>query len=274
MASYTIAMIGAGNMGGSLVAGLINHGIAPHNIWVSDVNEEKLSSLHQQYNVHITIDNEKAIKAAEVIIFAIKPQFFKQILLSLAPILCARRPLIISIAAGIRTESMHHWLDANLSIIRAMPNTPALIGAGATALYADANVNEVDKQRASEIMGAVGLVLWVQQEKLMDVVTALSGSGPAYFFQMMESLQNAAVQLGLSEETAKLLTLQTGMGAIKMAMESGQSLNELCKAVTSPGGTTEQALAVLQEADLSTVFSKALQAAKKRSEELADQLGA
>jgi pyrroline-5-carboxylate reductase len=264
-----ITVIGAGNMGSSLIGGLIKDGHPCQKIWASDADEEKLSFLKQRFDVNTTVNNINAAQMADVIILAIKPQYFGAVVTELAKTLREHKPLIISIAAGIRTESIAHWLGAEQAIVRTMPNTPAMIGCGATALYANAHTTETQRNRAESILRAVGITVWLKEESMMDAVTALSGSGPAYFFLMMEALQEAGEQLGLPSETARLLTLQTALGSARMAIESATPLVDLRHHVTSPGGTTEKAVSVLEENNIKALFSKALQAAKLRSEELA-----
>jgi pyrroline-5-carboxylate reductase len=266
----TISIIGAGNMGGSLVGGLINDGHPENQLWVSDPSAEKLHHLKQLFHVQTTTDNLQAAQEAEVIIFAVKPALFAQVATELATLVQKRKPLIISIAAGIREASIQQWLGGNMAIVRTMPNTPALIGSGATALYANPYVSAKQHNTAESILRGVGVIAWVTDEALLDIVTALSGSGPAYFFLIMEILQQTAEQMGLSPDTARLLTLQTALGAARMAYESGKPLDELRKNVTSPGGTTEKAIAVLEQSDLRGILQKALAAAKQRSEELSE----
>jgi pyrroline-5-carboxylate reductase len=271
--SPIITVIGAGNMGSSLVGGLIRHGHPSDKLWASDKSEEKLTHLHNTFHVHTTMDNVQASQSADVIIIAIKPALFASVAAELLTLVQTRKPLIISIAAGVRELTIQHWLGGKTAIVRAMPNTPALIGCGATALYANGYVTPTQHNIAESILRAAGIVVWLENELLMDAVTALSGSGPAYFFLMMESLQEAAEQLGLPTETARLLTLQTALGAARMAIESDTPLVELRRQVTSPGGTTEKAVSVLEENNIRDLFRKALQAAKLRSEELATILG-
>jgi pyrroline-5-carboxylate reductase len=265
-----IAIIGAGNMGSSLISGLIQNGHPAEKLWAADASLEKLETLQHAFSLHTSTNNVSAAEAADIVIFAIKPQMFASAAKELADIIQKRKPLIISIAAGVRVASILHWLGPKTAIVRSMPNTAALISCGATALFANAEVTEEQKNLAESILRAVGVVVWLQQESLMDAVTALSGSGPAYFFLMMESLQQAAEQLGMPKETARLLTLQTALGAARMAIESGQSLAELRENVTSRGGTTEKALSVLEANDIRETFKQALLAAKLRSEELAE----
>lgn len=268
-----ITVIGAGNMGSSLISGLIRDGHPSNSLWACDLSEEKLDVLAQTFQIHTTSDNAQAVAAADVVIFAIKPHYFANIASALQPIIAKHQPLVISIAAGIRISSMQHWLGEKTAIVRSMPNTAALIGCGASALYANTLVTHEQHNLAESILRAVGLVVWLQEESLMDAVTALSGSGPAYFFLVMEAMQQAAERLGLPTDTARLLTLQTALGAARMAIESGKPLVELRQHVTSPGGTTEKAVSVLEESNIRGLFDNALTAAKLRSEELAGILG-
>lgn len=268
-----IAVIGAGNMGSSLIGGLLKDGHPSSKIWATDISEEKLAQLKSQFNVHVTTDNDKAVESADIVILAVKPQYFAPVAKNMQTSVQLRKPLIISIAAGVRAASIQHWLGGNIAIVRAMPNTPALINCGATAMYANEFVSAEQHNAAESVLRAVGLAVWIEHESQMDTVTALSGSGPAYFFLVMEAMQIAAEELGLSAETARLLTLQTGLGATRMAMESDYSLEELRHQVTSPGGTTEKAVSVLEEHNIRELFKKALHGAKLRSEELAGLLG-
>jgi pyrroline-5-carboxylate reductase len=184
-----------------------------------------------------------------------------------------QQPLLITIAAGIRLSDLSRWCNGYHNMIRSMPNTPALLQSGATALYADPAVSDANKDIAETVMRAVGIAIWVNEEAQMDAVTALSGSGPAYFFYVMQVMEQAGIELGLPEETARLLTLQTAFGAAKMAMESTDSPELLRAKVTSPGGTTEQALQTLHENGLQELFNKALHAAHRRSQQLAKEHG-
>ncbi|EKD53683.1 MAG: hypothetical protein ACD_60C00160G0005 [uncultured bacterium] len=268
MNTATIAILGAGNMGTSLLSGLIATGLSPAKLWVTDPDLQKLHALQQQFNVQITQANEEAAKKADVIIFAVKPQIIANVAKSLSHIVQKQKPLIISIAAGIPEKSLEQWLGNQAAIVRTMPNTPALISAGATALHANNNVSSTQHNLAESILRAVGITVWLPKEKDMDAVTALSGSGPAYFFLVIEALQKAGQKLGLPEETARLLTLQTALGAARMALESNLSVAELRERVTSKGGTTEAALAVFEKGHIRDLFTEALHAAKTRSEEL------
>jgi pyrroline-5-carboxylate reductase len=273
MTDTTLAFIGAGNMTGSLVGGLIADGWEPARIHVADPDPQQTERLAQRFSVATTASNPEAINSADAIVLAVKPQIIKRVAGELAPIIAQRHPLVISIAAGIRETSLRYWLGQNAAIVRAMPNTPALVQSGATALYANPLVSNEQRNLAESLLRAVGLVIWVDDEAMMDTVTALSGSGPAYFFLLMEALTSAGNRLGLPEDTARLLTLQTAFGAAKMALESADDAAQLRHRVTSPGGTTERAINELQKSNFEGIVLQALQAATERSRELAIEFG-
>jgi pyrroline-5-carboxylate reductase len=264
-----ITFIGAGNMASSIIGGLVAQGFDANCITASDPFAESLKRLTEIVPVKTTQNNDEAIANADIVVLAVKPQVMEQVTKSIAPAIQTQQPLIISIAAGIEISSLDKWLGGNCALVRCMPNTPALVQTGATALYANAQVNNEQRQQADTILSAVGLALWVDNESQLDAVTALSGSGPAYFFLVMEAMQEAGEELGLSAETARQLTLQTALGASKMAVCSDVDAAELRHRVTSPGGTTEQAVHKLEEGGLRALFNRALNAAKVRSEELA-----
>ncbi|RZU47718.1 pyrroline-5-carboxylate reductase [Fluviicoccus keumensis] len=270
--TITIGFIGAGNMAGALAGGLLARGHAPERLALSDTSEQQLQAFRSQ-GVWTTQDNQALAARADVLVLAVKPQVLKDVLKPLAGIVQARRPLIVSIAAGIPAASIERWLGGNLAIVRAMPNTPALVQAGATGLYANPRVDETLRARAAEILGAVGITVWVEDEALIDSVTAVSGSGPAYFFYVMEAMVAAGRSLGLDEATARSLTLQTALGAAQMAITADAGPEELRRRVTSPGGTTERAIAALDAGKVREAFANALQACAARGAELADVLG-
>ncbi len=274
MKTTRLAFIGAGNMARSLIGGLIADGWNPANISVADPDSHQLSALANRFQVHTDTDNRQVTANSEVVVLAVKPQIMRSVALDLAATVQAGRPLVISVAAGIRTADLERWLGGDCTLVRCMPNTPALVQSGATALFATQAVSAAQKDVAENILRAVGLALWVDDEALMDAVTALSGSGPAYIFLVIEALQEAGQQLGLKEKTAKLLALQTAFGAAKMALESSDEAAVLRQRVTSPGGTTEKALEVLENGRLRALFNDALTAARDRSRELAQQFGA
>jgi len=272
MSAPTIAIIGTGNMGGSLIRGLLHSGHPSECIWASDPNLEKLQVLQHSFHLSVTTDNAQAVEKADCVIFAIKPQQFSSVATGLAALIQRRKPLVVSIAAGIPVANIQHWIGGQPAIVRTMPNIASILTCGATALYANPHVSEEQRSMAESIMRTIGVTVWLLEEGLMDTVTALSGNGPAYFFLVMEALQEAATQLGLPHETARLLTLETAFGAARMAMESNRSLVELRHQVTSPQGTTEKAVSVLEDNDIRGLFKKALQASMRRSEELATLL--
>lgn len=273
MKNSKITFIGCGNMGRSLIGGLIANGLPNTSITGTDLYPEQRQTTASQFNIEMLEDNQLAIKNADIVVLAVKPQSMQDTLRPLSKTLLQHKPLLISIAAGIKLADLGQWAGTDLAIVRAMPNTPALIQAGATALCANQQTSEAQRDLAEAIMRSVGLALWVDDETLMDTVTALSGSGPAYFFLIMEVMEKAASQLGLSHEQARILTLQTAFGATKMALESKHDITSLRQQVTSPGGTTEQALHVLMNGGIEALFHDALKAAQKRSAELAASLG-
>jgi len=275
MTENTIAFIGGGNMAASMIGGLIADGFDPARIRVADPDENKLDRFSSTSGVTTTASNAEAVTGASVVVLAVKPQVLGTVSQELASTVQSGNPLVVSIAAGIREADLGRWLspDNPIAIVRTMPNTPALVQTGATVLYANAQVSYEQRNLAESIMRAVGMTVWIDDEEKMDAVTALSGSGPAYFFLLMEILESAGVDLGLPRDTARLLTLQTGFGATKMALESDEDPASLRERVTSPGGTTEQALKVLREMKIDQAFKQALQAACERSKELAVMLG-
>ncbi len=273
MKKSRITFIGCGNMGRSLIGGLIANGQSVNSITGTDINAEQRQTTASQFNIEVLEDNRQAIKDTDVVVLAVKPQSMQDTLQAIKADLTQEKPLLISIAAGIQLSDLGQWAGEELAIVRTMPNTPAMIQAGATALCANKHTSETQRDLAEAIMRSVGLALWLDDETLMDAVTALSGSGPAYYFLIMEVMEKAATQLGLSQEHARILTLQTAFGAAKMALESNHDAETLRKQVTSPGGTTEQALDVLMNGGIEDLFADALKAAQKRSAELAASLG-
>lgn len=268
-----ICFIGAGNMSRSLIGGLLQSGYSANHIWVADPSPQALESMKQSFSIQGFNDNLSAIELAEIIVLAVKPQQLKSVCLNIADTVRQTQPLIISVAAGIKTDSIGQWLGSSLAIVRTMPNTPALIQAGASGLFANPQVNPKQKDDAENILRAAGLAIWVDHEAKLDIVTALSGSGPAYFFLFMEAMQSAAEKLGLDAKTAELLTMQTAFGAAKMALESNDNCQELRRRVTSPNGTTERAIQSFEQSHLDLTIEKAMQAAHQRAQQLAQELG-
>lgn len=277
MINKKIGFIGSGNMAYSLIGGLTATGVAGNNIWVSDPDADKTAQLASQFETNTASNNHSLVEAVDIVILAVKPQQLAEVCADIAPVTQKTQPLVISIAAGIPSSAIENWLCTEdkqiVALVRCMPNTPALVQSGATALYANNQVNDEQKTLSESILRAVGLTLWLNKESDMDAVTALSGSGPAYFFLVIEALEKAGTALGLDEQTARLLSIQTAFGASKMALESDDSPEVLRKKVTSPGGTTEKAIGILQDGQLEALFAKALIGAKERSIELAQILG-
>jgi len=273
MSTQKVTFIGGGNMARSLIGGLIGDRFAAANITVADPDSNSLNDLQQRFQINIAADNLTALQNADTVVLAVKPQLLHEVIEQLRPALQKQQPLLISIAAGVREASMSQWLGFKLPIVRTMPNTAALVQSGATGLFANAAVSAAQRDQAESILRAVGLTLWVKEESQLDAVTALSGSGPAYFFRVMEIMQQSAENLGLSQDQARLLTLQTAFGAAKLALESSDDLTTLRQNVTSKGGTTAAALQHLQQGGLDELFDGALKAAHARSIELGQLLG-
>lgn len=263
-----ICFIGGGNMAQALIGGLISRGLPPTRITVSDP-VEKVRLLLAEKDVHVTDDNIAAIRDADIVLFAVKPQVLASVLKPLKGLFDGK--LVMSIVAGAEIATIANLLDTD-RIVRVMPNTPALVQTGAHGLYATDAVDAKDRELASQVLAATGLTLWVNSEAQIDAVTAVSGSGPAYFFYMMESMIRAGKNLGLDEKVATALTLQTALGAAQMAITSANTPAELRKNVTSPNGTTQAALEVFDRAQISQNIQAALAAAQKRSQELAQEL--
>jgi len=268
-----IAFIGGGNMATSIIGGLIKQGdISPASISVSDPGADKREKLHNDFGVNTCADNIDAIAKAEVVIMAVKPQVMKDVLSPMKSTLENRQPLLISIAAGISMESLSSWSGCK-AIVRCMPNTPALLSEGATGLYANAEVHLDQRNMADSLLRAAGITVWVKEEAELDAVIAVSGSGPAYYFLLMEAMINAGEKLGLTAETATKLTLQTALGAARMALEADVDPAELRRRVTSPGGTTQQAIETFEGAHMREMVEAAMKAAHDRGAELSKELG-
>jgi pyrroline-5-carboxylate reductase len=273
MKTTKIGFIGGGNMATSLINGLVASGHEPKQLWVSDINPETLANLSANLDINVTQNNHEVINGVDVVVLAVKPQILAQVAKEIAPLI-HQRQLVVSIAAGITQASLSKWLGSDVAIVRCMPNTPALVLTGATALHANEKVTSEQRDLAETILRAVGIALWVENEGELDAVTAVSGSGPAYYFLLMEAMEKAAVELGLSETTARLLIQQTALGAAKIALESSESPGELRLRVTSPGGTTQQAIETFERGGFSQLVSKALHAARDRSVEMSKQMEA
>ncbi|TAM23272.1 MAG: pyrroline-5-carboxylate reductase [Rhodanobacter sp.] len=268
-----IAFIGGGNMARSLIGGLLKTGVAAADIRIAEPQAEAREALARDFGVTTFADNALAIHDADVVLLAVKPQVMPVIREGLRDTLQRQRPLLISIAAGVRLDQLERWFG-NLPIVRCMPNTPALIGAGATGLCANARVSAPQRAQAQHILDAAGLTRWIDDEALMDTVTGLSGSGPAYFFALVEALEDAATAQGLPRDTARALAVQTCLGAGRMLAESGEAPGELRRRVTSPNGTTQAALESFAADGLPRIAARAVAAATQRGGELAAALDA
>lgn len=268
MNTQKIGFIGGGNMAASLLKGLIASGHSAQQLWVSDTNADTLSHLAAQLNVNTSLENSDVVNAVDVVVLAVKPQMMKEVSQSLATDIQIKNSLVVSIAAGISQASLSEWLGEKTAIVRCMPNTPALVLTGATGLHANSNVNDEQSDLAENILRSVGIALWVETESELDAVTAVSGSGPAYYFLLMEAMEKAALEMGLTAETAQLLVQQTALGAAKIALESEESPEKLRQRVTSPNGTTQKAIETFQAGGFVELVSKALNAARDRSVEL------
>lgn len=274
MKTKKIGFIGGGNMANSLISGLIASGHSEQQIWVSDADQEKLSSLATSMHINTSASNDALIAEVDVVVLAVKPQVIAEVIKSSIDGFNQSSALIVSIAAGINQQSLSKWLGADKAIVRCMPNTPALVQTGATGLHANNNVTEEQHDLAENITRSVGISVWVESESELDAVTAVSGSGPAYFFLLMEAMEKSAFELGLSQSTAQLLIEQTALGAARIALESTESPGELRKRVTSPGGTTEQAIKTFEQGGFTALVKQAMQAANDRSISLSKELGA
>lgn len=265
-----ISFIGGGNMAQALISGLLAKGILPEYITVSDPNPDNREQMQAKgINTIDSAKNPLDALMADVVVLAVKPQIMSTVVADFSQVL--DKQLIISVAAGLSTDSLIKMLNGYQNIVRAMPNTPAMVQAGATGLYATDSINEQEKQLATELMGASGLVIWVDDEEQLHAVTAVSGSAPAYFFYFIESVIQGGIDLGLSQEQASALAMQTALGAAKMSISSDDTPEQLRRKVMSPGGTTEAAVHSLQADKVNELIGKAMQACVKRSREMSGQ---
>ena len=267
-----IGFIGAGNMAYALIKGLLNNGFDASQINISDPNEELLRNRESELKVTTYSDNASLLSNSDVIFFAVKPQVLSNVCLELKGIVKSKH-LFVSIVAGIRSSDINRWLGGNFSLIRTMPNTPALFQSGVTGLFANEVVDNEQKSLVSSILSSVGECFWVNEEKLIDAITAISGSGPAYFFLLMESMKQAGMALGLDEETANSLSIQTAYGASLMANKTGKDSRTLRSEVTSPNGTTQSAIESFQDQNFEGIVANATRAAYDRARELSNELG-
>jgi len=266
-----IAFLGGGNMASALIGGLIAKGADARSISVIEMSPAAREKLGARYPVHLSTAPDAALQGAEVLVLAVKPQDMKAALASVSGF--SKEKLVVSVAAGITLKTLARWLDGHRKIVRCMPNTPALIGAGITGLYASPEVGKNEKEKAETILRAVGEVVWMPEERLLDPVTAVSASGPAYVFWFIEQLAASAEKLGIPKDAALKMAKQTVLGAAQLAASSEKDPSQLRSDVTSKGGTTEAALKVFDEAKLAEHFARAIAAASKRGEEMGRELG-
>jgi pyrroline-5-carboxylate reductase len=273
MSNKQLVILGGGNMGRALIGGMLRRGTRPEHITVGESSQPARETLSADFGIQATADNAAAVETAAVIVVAVKPQVAGAVLTPLQPTLQRTRPLVISIAAGIRVSALESWCGSGVPVVRAMPNRPALVGAGATGLFAPPSVAGTQREAAERVMQAVGEVIWVAAEDDLDVVTALSGSGPAYFFLLAELLTQGAIDLGLEPAAARRLAIATLHGAGQLAHAGDGDLARMRAEVTSKGGTTEAAVKSFEAADLRSIVARALEAATRRGRELAAQFG-
>lgn len=270
--SPTIGFIGAGNMASAIIGGMLDSGFRAGGLWVSAPDDDHLQTIRNKFGVSITTDNRYCAQQADVLILAVKPQIMGDVCRDISPVAQNTRPLMVSIAAGLTAETLDEWLGGGLPMVRVMPNTPSLVGMGAAGLYANSEVSDDQKKTVESIFNSIGKALWLEDENQLHAVTALSGSGPAYFFLMLEALEAAATEAGIPPETARSLAIQTMAGAAEMAGRSEHDPAQLKRNVMSPGGTTEQAINTFEDGGLRPLVDKAYKAAMNRSEEMAREL--
>lgn len=266
--SSPVAFIGGGNMARSLIGGLIARGTPPAGIRVADPNNASRSALRRDFGVATFATAEEAVQGADLWLFAVKPQIMREVGRGLADIAQAVRPIAVSIAAGITAAQLDGWLGGGLPVVRTMPNTPALLGAGVTGLFANAAVDATGRERATALLSTAGATVWIDDEAKMDAVTAVSGSGPAYVFLLAEAMEDAAKAQGLPDVAARTLVLQTILGAARMLTEGGEPPADLRRRVTSPGGTTQAAVDTFEAGGLRTLVDAAIANATRRGREL------
>ncbi len=272
MSKTPITFIGGGNMARCLIAGLIADDHEPTAIRVAEPDAAKREQLALHFGIMASADPRAALEGTRVLLLCVKPQLAASVCRELAAVLPSDAPLIISVMAGVTAASIETWLGRSLPLVRAMPNTPVLVQSGAIGLFANARANDEQRNLAEEILRAGGLTQWVESEADIDAVTALSGSGPAYFLLLMEAMEQAGIRQGLTAEAARLLTIQTALGTARLAMESDESPADLRTRVTSPGGTTERAIAQFETGGFHELVEQAIAAARARADELSQAL--
>lgn len=270
--SSTISFIGAGNMASAIIGGMLDNGYQAGNIWVSAPDDSHLQALRDRFGVSVTTDNRHCAQQADMVVLAVKPQVMAEVCRDIAPVVQNTRPLMVSIAAGLTSDTLDGWLGGGLPLVRVMPNTPSLVGKGAAGLFANAAVTGEQKTMVQSVFESIGSALWVDDEEQLHGVTALSGSGPAYFFLMLEALEAAATEAGIAPKTARELAIQTMAGAAEMAARSEHDPAQLKRNVMSPGGTTERAINTFEDGGMRDLVQKAYNAAFERSQEMSKEL--
>jgi pyrroline-5-carboxylate reductase len=269
--SRAVAFIGGGNMARAIASGLLESGFPATDLRVAEPNENARSALSELLpGTTVGTDNNAIAAGAGTIVLAVKPQVLPYVCRNLAATVQAHRPLVVSIAAGVRSDDIESWLGGDLPVIRVMPNQPALLRRGVSGLYPNERATAADRKRATDIVAAVGAIVWVEEERDIDTVTAISGSGPAYFYLLTDILEQAAIELGLPAEAARTLATETCVGAAALMEHTGDATDALIAKVRSPGGTTSAALDYLEQRDARTLFAAAIRAARDRAEQLAD----
>lgn len=271
MTHPTIAFIGGGNMASSLIGGLLENGHPANSILATAKSEQTRKALNEQFGIACLADNGEAAKRADVVVLAVKPQIMRDVCSGLSSAL-DHQPLMVSVAAGITTDLIDNWLGGNRTIVRCMPNTPSQLHCGASGLYANSAVSAEQRKLAETLLTAVGIVEWVTNEDLMDAVTAIAGSGPAYYFLIMELMEKVGIELGLNPDTARQLTIQTALGAAKMAAQGDIEPAELRERVTSKKGTTDRAITTFLNEGLEDIMRKGITGARDRGRELAEEM--
>ncbi|MCD8513727.1 MAG: pyrroline-5-carboxylate reductase [Nitrincola sp.] len=273
LAAKKITFIGAGNMASAIFKGMLANGYPADHITATAPDEKALLALRHELGIHTTTDNVAAIADAEVVVLAVKPQIMKAVCAELREQAVKTRPLFISVAAGLHASTLNDWLGGEQAIVRCMPNTPSLVKTGASGLFALPSVSPEQQSFTDQLLSGIGIVEWVVEESLLDVVTAISGSGPAYFFMVFEMMEKAAIELGMPAEAARRLILQTGLGAVRMAQETGDEFEQLKRNVMSPKGTTERAIHTFEEEGIEALFLKAMKACADRAVEMSQEMG-
>lgn len=271
MINHKVGLIGGGNMARAIGGGLLRGGMRSTDLMIAEPLPEQCERLRKElYGAMVTDDNKRVAGMAEILLFAVKPQILKPVCENLVEEVQAKRPMIMSIAAGPKIDDIDAWLGGGLSVVRVMPNQPALIDQGVSALYANERTSEARRQQAEKIMTAVGHAVWLDSESKMDAVTAVSGTGPSYFYLLIDIMIESAIKAGIDPETARTLAVETARGATALAAAETESMSLLIDRVRSPGGTTTAAFEFLDDVDARGIFATAIDRAEKRAAELAD----